>query len=82
MAYDCSALDTIDVDLPPDLPRMMADRQCIVQVLGNLLSNAAGHSPDSSSIRVSAAQEGVHVVVSIADESVGVSVERLPHLFR
>ena len=29
------------IDLPSDLPRIMADRRRIVQVLGNLLSNAA-----------------------------------------
>ena len=39
------------IDLPPDLPWVMADRRRIVQVLGNLLSNAAAHSPESSSIR-------------------------------
>ena len=31
------------VDLPPDLPRAMADRRRIVQVLNNLFSNAARH---------------------------------------
>ena len=69
------------IDLPPDLPRVMADRQRIVQVLNNLLSNAARHSPDSSPIRVAAAREGVHVAVSVADEGQGVAPERLPHLF-
>ena len=38
----------ISIDLPPDLPRVAADRRRIVQVLGNLLSNAARHSPESS----------------------------------
>ena len=74
--------NNISIDLPPDLPRVMADRRRIVQVLGNLLSNAARHSPDSSSIRVSAAREGVLVSFSVADDGVGVSAERLPHLFR
>ena len=70
------------IDLPPDLPWVMADRRRIVQVLGNLLSNAAAHSPESSSIRVTAVREDFHVVVSVADEGRGVSAERLPHLFR
>ena len=46
------------IDLPPDLPRVLADRQRIVQVLGNLLSNAARHSPESSAIRVAAVRGG------------------------
>ena len=70
------------IDLPPDLPWVMADRRRIVQVLGNLLSNAARHSPESSSIRVAAVREDFHVAVSVADEGRGVSAERLPHLFR
>ena len=50
--------------------------------MGNLLSNAARHSPESSAIRVSAAQKGVHVEVCVADDGVGISAERLPYLFR
>ena len=73
---------TLGIDLPEDLPRVMADRARIVQVLGNLLSNAARHSPESASIRVAAVREGVHVAVSVADRGRGVSAERLPHLFR
>ena len=70
------------IDLPPDLPWVMADRRRIVQVLGNLLSNSARHSPEGSPIRVTAVQEGVHVAVSVADEGRGVSADLLPHLFR
>ena len=74
--------DNIHVDLAPDLPPVMADRRRIVQVLGNLLSNAAGYSPEWSPIRVTAVLEGVHVAVSVADEGRGVPAGLLPHLFR
>ena len=70
------------IDLPPDLPRVMADRRRIVQVLSNLLSNAARHSPHSAPIRVSAERDGVHVAVAVRDEGRGVAPELLPHLFR
>ena len=72
----------VRVDLPPDLPRVLADRRRVEQVLTNLLANSARHSPESSEIRVSAAMEGVHVAISVADDGVGVSPERLPYLFR
>ena len=72
---------TVLIDLPPDLPRVMADRRRIEQVLNNLLSNAARHSPESLPIRVDAERAGVHVAVSVADEGRGVAPERLPHLF-
>ena len=70
------------IDIPPDLPRVMADRRRIVQVLSNLLSNAARHSSSLSPIRVTVAQDGVHIAFSVADDGVGVPAERLPHLFR
>ena len=70
------------VDLPQDLPRVLADGPRIVQVLNNLLSNAARHSPGSSPIRVAAARDGPHVSVSVSDEVRGVPAEQLPRLFR
>ena len=36
----------VGIDLPPDLPPVLADRQRIVQVLNNLLANAARHAPE------------------------------------
>ena len=71
----------IAVDLPAGLPRAMADRRRIVQVLNNLFANAARHAPESAPIRVSAVREDAHVAVSVADEGHGVAPERLPQLF-
>ena len=70
------------VDLPLDLPRAMADRRRVVQVLNNLFSNAARHAPESSPIRVTAVRDGIHVAISVADEGWGIAPERLPDLFR
>ena len=73
---------TIYIDLPPELPRVMADRHRIVQVLNNLLSNAALHSPQSSPIRVAAVRDGVHMAISVSDDGRGIPAEQLPYLFR
>ena len=70
------------IDLPPDLPAVTADRRRIVQVLNNLLSNAARYSPEASPIRVAAVSDGVQVAVSVSDEGRGVAPDELPHLFR
>ena len=76
------ARHTVLIDLPLDLPRVMADRQRIVQVLNNLFSNAARHAPESSPIRVAAQRDGVYVAVSVSDQGRGIELDRLPHLFR
>ena len=70
------------IDLPLDLPRVMTDRQRIVQVLNNLFANAARQAPDTSPIRVEAEREGVHVAVSVCDEGRGIAPEMVQHLFR
>ena len=75
------ARHTVLINLAPDLPRVMADSRRIVQVLNNLLSNAARYSPESAPIRVSAVRDGVHVALSVSDEGTGVAPERLAHLF-
>ena len=67
---------TVRIDLPPDLPRVMADRQRLVQVLNNLLANAARHAPDSAPIRIAAAREGLSVAVSVADEGRGIAPDQ------
>ena len=72
----------LSIDLPEDLPPVMADRARIVQVVNNLLSNAARNSPDSSPIRVAAERDGAQVAVSVADKGRGVPAEQLPNLFR
>jgi DNA-binding response OmpR family regulator/signal transduction histidine kinase len=73
---------TIRIDLPLDLPRVMADEQRIVQVLNNLFSNASLYAPESSVIHVDAVRDGVYVAISVTDEGQGVPPEQLPYLFR
>ena len=73
---------TLLIDLPPELPRVLADPPRIVQVLNNLFSNASRHAPEGLPIRVSAVQEGVFVAISVSDEGRGISPEQLPSLFR
>ena len=71
----------IPVDLPAGLPPVMAERRRIVQVLANLIANAARNAPESSSIRIAAERDQTHVAVSVTDEGRGVAPEQLPHLF-
>ena len=70
------------IELAPDLPWVLADRRRVVQVLGNLLSNAARYSPEGSPIRLSAVRQGQYVAVSVADEGRGIAADQLPQLFR
>ena len=68
--------------ISPQMPLLMADKQRIVQVLTNLLTNAVNHSSSSTPIQIGATQKGVYVEVSVSDKGVGITADRLPHLFR
>ncbi|MXZ40390.1 MAG: response regulator [Caldilineaceae bacterium SB0666_bin_21] len=70
------------IEVEPGLPLVMADRWRVVQVLSNLLSNAARHSKESTAIRVAVVREDIYVAFSVADEGRGIPSEQLPHLFR
>ncbi len=70
------------IDVAPGLPSVMADRRRIVQVIGNLLSNAARNSPEASMIEIRASLAGSHVEVSVADQGRGIPADALPRLFR
>lgn len=72
----------LQIDLPPDMPSVMADRQRVAQVFSNLLSNASRYSRETSTIRIAAERQYLHVAFSVMDEGLGVSSERLPYLFR
>ena len=72
---------SVEVDLPPDLPQVAADRQRVLQVMDRLLSNAAGHSPEGSVITVSARREDSHVAVCVADRGRDIPSQPQPLLF-
>ena len=71
----------LSIDLTPDLPLVMADKRRITRVLSNLLYNAARHSDESATIRLRAVQEDLHIAISVTDDGVGISGERMPYLF-
>ncbi len=81
-SFSGAAANTLEIDLPVDLPMVLADRQRIVQVLINLLANAARHSPTGSTIRIAAVRRGVQVEISVTDQGEGIPAELMPRLFR
>ncbi len=71
--------DGIEVYLAPALPRVLADRRRILQVLSNLIADVSRNSPRSSTIRVSALPEGAYVAVSVYNKGTGAPTTLLPH---
>jgi signal transduction histidine kinase len=63
------------IDIAPDLPQFVADGTRMVQVLYNLLSNAARFSPPGGEIRLVASQRGDRMLFVIEDEGPGITDE-------
>jgi signal transduction histidine kinase len=70
----------LETDLPPELPRVQADRTKVKQVLLNLLSNAIKFTP-AGRILVRVQTEPGALRVSVSDTGTGIRAQVLPHLF-
>lgn len=68
------------VDVAPEV-EACADPERVVQLLGNLLSNALRFSPSGGTIVIRARREGRSTVVSVEDEGPGIPVDQQPFLF-
>jgi signal transduction histidine kinase len=69
------------LDFPERFPILDADPDRIVQVLRNLLDNAVKYSPEGGLIVVRGEVGEEEVVVSVADQGVGLTPEHLNRLF-
>lgn len=65
-----------------ELPLLEADPDRVVQVVGNLLSNAFKFTPPGGRVYLRARQEGDKVVLEVEDTGPGIPKEELPKLFQ
>jgi len=61
----------IVLDVPADLPLVLVEATLIVQILSNLLENAAKYTPPGTTITISAAVREEHVLLAVADDGPG-----------
>jgi two-component system, OmpR family, sensor histidine kinase KdpD len=69
------------VEIPDDLPLARVDAGLIGQALGNLLENAARHTPRETVVRLQAWVQAGEIVVSVEDYGGGLAPQDLERVF-
>lgn len=69
------------LDIPETLPEILVDGKRIMQVLNNLVTNAARYSPKGTCIAVTAGHEDDVVRVTVRDEGPGIPPEERETVF-
>jgi len=71
----------LTVTLPPDPVLLDVDPTRLLQVVLNLLDNAAKYSDQGGHIRLTVTRDGNEVVISVSDTGIGISDDQLPQIF-
>ena len=72
---------TMKLRMEPGLPQVRADRERIMQVMMNIVSNSIKYTPDGGQIRISAGQNGGRVWMQVDDNGIGIPAEDRPRIF-
>ncbi|HEY1012802.1 MAG TPA: response regulator [Herpetosiphonaceae bacterium] len=71
----------LSLRLAPELPTALADRDRVMQVLTNLISNAHKYTPEGGLIEVSAVDDGPSLRVEVRDSGIGLSADDQARIF-
>jgi two-component system phosphate regulon sensor histidine kinase PhoR len=72
----------LEIDVPPELPAVRADRTAVILALDNLIDNAIRHSGEAETVSVRASGEAGRVRFDVIDHGVGIPADDLPQVKR
>ncbi|MEO1233625.1 MAG: HAMP domain-containing sensor histidine kinase, partial [Myxococcota bacterium] len=64
---------TVSIDVPDELPPVRGDRDALIEVLINLITNAVKYSEDKPEIHLWARAEADAVVLGVTDKGIGIA---------
>lgn len=71
----------LTMEVPENLPEIRADRERVLQVMMNVVSNAIKYTPDGGQIKIAAGQNGSRVWMEVADNGIGIPEEDRGRVF-
>src|SRR5215813_5330529 len=75
------ARQTIEINLPADLPLVRADAALAEQAIGNVIANAVVHTPPETRVLLDASVAPEAVTLRVTDNGPGIAEGELPHIF-
>ena len=69
------------VQMPAEASWVCADKERLMQVLANLLNNAARYTPDGGQIALEVSTTESHVLLSVTDNGIGMLPALIPRVF-
>jgi len=71
----------LEINVEPNLPNVLVDRDRIIQVLTNLVGNALQYTPSGGKVTLLVRRERSEVLFSVKDSGIGISAEQIPFIF-
>ena len=71
----------LELTMEEDLPEIVADRERVVQVMMNVVSNSIKYTPDGGRIEITAGRSGDRVWMEVADNGIGIPAEDRGRIF-
>jgi len=76
-----AAARDVDLDLPDDLPAVIADAGLLERVVANLAQNALRYSPDGQQVRIAASAHADRVELRVIDRGPGIPATKAETVF-
>jgi len=62
-------------------PSVIGDRNRLVQIVANLLNNAAKYTPEGGAVTLTVHSDTTHAFIDVQDNGIGIAAGLLPHVF-
>jgi K+-sensing histidine kinase KdpD len=67
--------------LTPDAAMVQGDKKRLIQVLANMLNNAAKYTPEGGHIQMRTAVRNAHVLIEVSDNGIGMAPDLVSRAF-
>ena len=69
------------LEMAQDLPRILASRQSMEEIISNLVTNAIKYTPEGGKVAVCACVENEYIKIDVSDTGFGIPIEELDNIF-